>query len=79
MVGKLYCPKLKLAIEIDGESHEWKGDYDEKRDKILQSLWIKVIRYREKDVLKKLEAVSIHINTEIEEKFKKLGSQNPPS
>ena len=68
-----YYPKLKLAIEIDGISHEWKGDYDEKRDKILQSLWIKVVRYRKKDVLKNLDAVGIHINTEIKERTKELG------
>ena len=68
-----YCPKLKLAIEVDGESHEWKGEYDEKRDQIVQLLWIKVIRYHEKDVLKKLEAVSIHINTEIQERAKEFG------
>jgi len=67
-----YCPKLKLCIEIDGESHEWKGEYDEQRDQIVQLLWIKIIRYHEKDVLKKLEAVSIHINAEIEERVKEL-------
>ena len=74
-----YCAKLKLAIEIDGISHEGKGEYDEQRDKILQWLWIKTIRYREKDILKKLEAVSFHINTEIEIRYKELKLQNPPS
>ncbi|MFA7298546.1 MAG: endonuclease domain-containing protein [Candidatus Absconditabacterales bacterium] len=67
-----YCPKLKLCIEIDGESHEGKGEYDEQRDQIVQLLGIKIIRYHEKDVLKKLEAVSIHINAEIEERVKEL-------
>lgn len=71
-----YCPKLKLGIEIDGESHENKGDYDEKRDYLLHSLWIKTIRYHDNDVLKQLEAISIHINAEIETRFKEL---NPPS
>jgi len=74
-----YCPKLKLCIEIDGESHEEKGNNDEERDGILQWLWIKTIRYHDRDVLKKLEAMSVHINTEIEERVKELGLQNPPS
>ncbi len=73
-----YCPKLKLAIEIDGISHEEKGDYDQKRDKKLCSLWIKTIRYRDKDIDKKLEAVSIHMYAEIEERAKQL-DLNPPS
>jgi len=65
-----YCPKLKLAIEIDGESHEWKGDYDEERDKTLKDIWIKILRYRDEDIHKKLDAVSIDMYAEIEQKAK---------
>ncbi len=72
-----YCPKLKLAIEIDGESHENKWDYDQQRDRKLRSLGIKTLRYRDQDVDKKLEAVSEHMYTEIEQRMKEL--QNPPS
>ena len=67
-----YCPKLKLGIEIDGESHEGKGNYDKKRDDLLQLLWIKIIRYNDNDIIKQLEAVSIHINTEIELRAKSV-------
>lgn len=74
-----YCPKLKLGIEIDGISHEWKGDYDEKRDYLLQSLWIQMVRYHDNDVLKKLEPVSLHLYSIIKERAKELSIQNPPS
>jgi len=67
-----YCPKLKLGIEIDGISHEWKGDYDEKRDCLLQSLWIQMVRYHDNDILKKLEPVSLHLHSIIEERVKEL-------
>ena len=67
-----YCPKLKLAIEIDGISHEGKSDYDKKRDKEISLLWIKTIRYRDEDITKKLEAVSTHINIEIEKREEQL-------
>lgn len=30
-----YCPKLKLLVEVDGDSHDGNGDYDRKRDKHL--------------------------------------------
>lgn len=73
-----YCPKLKLAIEIDGESHESKWEYDERRDKKLRSLGIKTIRYRDEDVHKKLEAVSEHMYAKIQERAKQLHI-NPPS
>jgi len=38
-----YCSKLKLWIEIDGESHNWQWDYDEQRTKYLESVWIKIL------------------------------------
>ena len=56
-----YCPKLKLCIEIDGESHEWVGDYDEKRDSVLMELWIKTVRYKSNRVLYNLEWVGLDI------------------
>lgn len=67
-----YCPKLKLVIELDGESHENKWNYDQKRDWILKKIWIKTLRYPDNDILKKLDAVSIHINTEIKIRAKEL-------
>src|SRR3989339_1741071 len=54
-----YCDKLKLAIEVDGLTH-----YDEKiyendceRQKYLESLGIKVIRYNSEDIFKKIKEV----------------------
>ena len=72
-----YCPKLKLCIEIDGESHEWVGDYDEKRDFLLKSLWIKTIRYKDDSVLHNLEWVWLDIEYIVTERSKEV--KNPPS
>ena len=48
-----YCPKLKLVIEIDGESHydENAQYYDQERTHILQSYGLQVIRFSNDDVL----------------------------
>lgn len=40
-----YWSELKLVIEIDWESHNYKFDYDEKRKKYLEDLWLKVLIY----------------------------------
>jgi len=57
-----YCPKLKLVIEIDGESHNEKSDYDEKREKYLESLGLKVIHFLDGDIKINLEAVMDFLN-----------------
>lgn len=54
-----YCAKLKLVIEIDGESHftDAAKIKDEERTRILQGYGLKVIRFTNDDVLESCEAV----------------------
>ena len=42
-----YCPKLRLAIELDGAQHGEKENllYDQERNSYLESLDIKTIRF----------------------------------
>jgi len=47
-----YCSKLLLCIEIDGESHLNRQNYDLERDKFLENcLGIKTIRFSNDEVL----------------------------
>ena len=52
-----YCHELSLVIEIDGISHAWKEDYDEKRQKRLESLGVHFLRFDDLDVKFKMEEV----------------------
>jgi very-short-patch-repair endonuclease len=54
-----YCPKIRLAIEIDGGQHNDpdQKEYDEERTKYLNNLDIKVIRFWNSDVIKNIEGV----------------------
>ena len=63
-----YCPKLKLVIEIDGETHLSKEDreYDKERTRVLESYGLKVLRFWNDDVLNGIEVVSEMIENEIE-------------
>ena len=57
-----YCPKLKLAIEVDGTTHLENKDivYDKNRTIELEKLGIKILRFWNNDVLEGLvEVVSI--------------------
>ncbi len=54
-----YCSKIRLAIEVDGEVHvnQERKLYDSDRNKYLESLNIKVIRFWNNDVLKNTKKV----------------------
>jgi very-short-patch-repair endonuclease len=73
-IADFYCSQLKLAVEIDGESHLEKEalQYDKERTEILNSLGIKVIRYTNYDVLNNFEEVYKNILKEVNERKKEL-------
>ena len=45
-----FCPRLMLAIEIDGASHNNKVEYDKFRQKKLENLGVRFIRFRDIDI-----------------------------
>lgn len=54
-----YCPEKELIIEVDGDIHVW-GDQikkDHVKEKYLKDLGLKVLRYRNDDILSNLENV----------------------
>lgn len=52
-----YCTKNNLVIEIDGQSHDLKSDYDEKREKFLTNLGLRVIHFEDIEIKKNLNQV----------------------
>jgi very-short-patch-repair endonuclease len=52
-----FCSKLKLIIEIDGESHAYNEIKDRKRQKKLESLGFTVLRYDDHAVKTEIEGV----------------------
>ena len=65
-----YCAKLKLCIEIDDPSHDFRAEDDEKRTEYLESLWIKVVRYTNEEIYKHLEEVIFDLEDIIKEREK---------
>jgi very-short-patch-repair endonuclease len=57
-VVDFYCPEIKLAIEIDGDSHfTEKGiEQDEIRTKLINSLNIKILRFTNDGIYNNLES-----------------------
>lgn len=52
-----YCSKLKVMIEIDGESHIHQVEYDKKRSADLEVYGIRVIRYTNHEIFSNLHGV----------------------
>ena len=67
-----FCPKLKLGIEIDGESHDEQVEYDKKRTSNLNEIGIKLIRYSNADVMCNLEGVYLDLEEKVKEREEEL-------
>jgi very-short-patch-repair endonuclease len=52
-----YCKELQLAIEIDGDTHIYKYDYDEERQWSLEMLGIHFLRFEDIEVKKNMNNV----------------------
>jgi len=66
-----YCPRLRLAIELDGASHDnpQKFYYDKNRDKFLETKQVRVLRIQSKDVYKNLDGVLKEIKKYLQTTF----------
>ena len=62
-----YCHELKLAVEIDGCSHNNTYDYDLYRQTKLQKWGIKFIRFDDLDVKKNMNGVLCVLKNKIRE------------
>ena len=52
-----YCHELKLVIEIDGFTHDFKIDYDNKREKVLKNLGLNILKFNDERVYNNIEEV----------------------
>ncbi len=66
-----YCPKKRLVIELDGSQHldPVIQQYDIKRNKYLNDLGLKILRFWDNDVLARtdsvLEEIINNLNTDL--------------
>ena len=52
-----YCPELKLCVELDGKSHDYKEEYDAQRTAFLKGQGIHVIRFQNEQVWVGIEGI----------------------
>ena len=63
-----YCARLKLVIEIDGDSHYQEGAiaYDARRGSVLDQLGLRVLRFTNREVMEEFDAVCERVLQETE-------------
>ncbi len=60
-----YCPKARLAIELDGSQHVENRDYDRQRSLFLNGHDITVLRFWNNEVFNNLEGVLLKVCSEL--------------
>jgi len=60
-----FCATKRAVIEIDGQSHNEKVEYDKARDEFMESLGLKVIRVSDTDVKRNLDGVLRYLELEL--------------
>ena len=60
-----YCPALKIVIEVDGDSHNFKEKYDKKREDYLKRIGLIVLRFNGNYIMKNINLVINTINETI--------------
>ena len=52
-----YCHELYLAIEIDGNTHDYNYERDDNRQKKLESLGVSFVRFNDSDIKRNINDV----------------------
>ena len=60
-----YCHQAGLVIEVDGDVHDLQKEEDERREKVLSALGLRVVRFRNDVVMRELSAVVGKIREQI--------------
>lgn len=73
-----YCPKIKLAIEVDGATHQTEEEieYDKDRQEKLEGFGIKFLRFKNEEVYDDRYNVIEKIQTKVKELLNEI---NPSS
>ncbi len=56
-IVNFYCHKAGLVVEVDGDIHDLQQEEDARREKVLRELGLRIVRFRNDEVMKGLSTV----------------------
>jgi very-short-patch-repair endonuclease len=81
-VVDFYCKELRLAVEVDGRSHDVKEAVDRKRQRELEALGVAFLRFWDAEVKQDMRGVLARLAEGIRCRERALGlvphAENPP-
>ena len=77
-VVDFFAPDVRLVVEVDGRSHDGRGDADRERQRWLEDLGLIVLRIQNDDVLHDLDGVVENVRLVVEQRLADLGLKPPP-
>jgi len=74
-----YCPAAKLAVELDGIHHDLsdENDYDKVREEYLKARGLKVVRFKNNEILRNVTNVLAEIQPQIASSTAYKNKDNP--
>jgi very-short-patch-repair endonuclease len=69
-----FIPELGLVFEIDGDSHNHKGEYDIKRESFLKSLHLEIVHFEDIAIKKAMDSVVAGVILAIQNREKYIES-----
>ena len=69
-IADFYCHEAKLVVEVDGDIHNDKTDYDDGRSAEMEKFGIIVLRFTNAEVETSLEKVTYKIVTAVNDRLK---------
>jgi very-short-patch-repair endonuclease len=61
-IADFYCHAAQLVIEVDGEIHQQRAEYDVERDQILSAWGLQLLRIKNEEVRQNLDRVLVRIS-----------------
>jgi len=66
-----------MIIEVDGDSHDYQGQYDERRTRFLEGRGYRLIRFTNDDVMKHQDGVLVVLAGAVSESPSPAATRHP--
>jgi very-short-patch-repair endonuclease len=71
-IADFYCHRARLVVELDGDYHQNQIEYDNNRTAVMNEFGLKVIRFKNEEVLTNINSVTERILFELKSGLRRI-------